>query len=60
MQAAANPGEVGYGTDPDLIRLYQPGELWPLTLSVEQRKTAAALCDCIIPADDVSPSASFT
>ena len=56
--AAAEPGGVGYGTDPDLTRIYKPGELWPLTLNAEQRKTAAALCDCIIPADEVSPSAS--
>ena len=56
--AAAAPGGTGYGTDPDLTRLYKPGELWPLTLNAEQRKAATALCDCIIPADDVSPSAS--
>ena len=39
----------GYGTDPDLTKIYQPGELWPLTLTEVQRRTAAALCDVIIP-----------
>jgi hypothetical protein len=48
----------GYGTDPDLQRIYSPGELWPLTLTAELRRTAAALCDVIIPADAHSPSAS--
>jgi hypothetical protein len=48
----------GYGTDPDLLKSYQPGELWPLTLTDEQRRTAAALCDVILPADSRSPSAS--
>jgi hypothetical protein len=61
---AASEGEVplpvpgGYGTDPQLNKVYQPGELWPLTLTPAQRRTASALCDCIIPADDVSPAAS--
>ena len=48
----------GYGMDPDLGRSYRPGELWPLTLTPEQRATVAALCDVIIPADEESPSAS--
>jgi hypothetical protein len=48
----------GYGTDPDLIKTYNPGELWPLTLTPEQRQTVIALCDTIIPADAKSPSAS--
>ena len=49
---------VGYGTDPDLMKMYKPGDVWPLTLTDAQRKTTAALCDVIIPADDQSPSAS--
>jgi hypothetical protein len=57
-QQAAAPGGTGYGSDPELLRIYQPGELWPLTLSVEQRTCAAALCDLIIPADGMSPAAS--
>ncbi len=48
----------GYGTDPDLLKTYKPGDLWPLTLTPEQRLTAAALCDLIIPADSNSPAAS--
>lgn len=55
---AAAPAAQGYGTDPDLTRHYNPGELWPLTFTNEQRRTAAALCDVIIPADDRSPAAS--
>ena len=26
----------GYGTDPDLLKTYHPGEAWPLTLSTAQ------------------------
>ena len=48
----------GYGTDPDLTKVYKPGELWPLTLTGPQRETARVLCDLIIPADSSSPSAS--
>ena len=55
---ARKPASTGYGMDPDLQRLYAPGELWPLTLTAEQRVTAAALCDVIIPADERSNSAS--
>ena len=29
---AGVPAPKGYGTDPDLLTTYQPGELWPLTL----------------------------
>lgn len=48
----------GYGTDPNLVNSYKPGELWPLTFTAKQRRTATALSDLIIPADDTSPSAS--
>ena len=48
----------GYGTDPDLLKTYTPGELWPLTFTSAQRTTVAALCDVIIPADAKGPSAS--
>jgi hypothetical protein len=47
----------GYGTDPDLTKIYHPGDVWPLTLTPAQRRTAGALCDVIMPADDSSPSA---
>ncbi|HWA86188.1 MAG TPA: gluconate 2-dehydrogenase subunit 3 family protein [Opitutus sp.] len=48
----------GYGTDPDLLKTYKPGDLWPLTFTDAQRRTSAALCDIIIPADEHSPAAS--
>ena len=48
----------GYGTDPDLVKEYKPGDVWPLTMNDAQRRTAAALCDLIIPEDSKSPSAS--
>jgi hypothetical protein len=56
------PGTVvagtGYGTDPNVIKIYKPGMVWDLTLTDDQMKTVAALCDVIIPADDKSPAAS--
>lgn len=52
------PAGVGYGTDPDLVKDYKPGDLWPLTLNEIQKQNAAALCDVIIPADAKGPSAS--
>jgi hypothetical protein len=60
-QAASGVGGIaaeGYGTDPDLLKTYQPGELWPLTLTAAQRATVAALCDTIIPVDSRGPAAS--
>jgi len=48
----------GYGTDPDLLKTYHPGDVWPLTLTAAQRQLAAMLADLIIPADDHSPSAT--
>ena len=48
----------GYGTDPDLTKLYKPGDLWPLSFSEPQRSSAAVICDILFPADDISPSAS--
>ena len=53
---AAN--QAGYGSDPELLKKWRPGGPWPLTLGVQARLTTAALCDLIIPADDVSPAAS--
>ena len=63
---ASSPGSLrqveptmqGYGPDPDLVRAYEKGAFWPLTLNVQQRQLAAALCDLIIPRDEHSPSAS--
>jgi Gluconate 2-dehydrogenase subunit 3 len=55
---AAPPSGEGYGTDPNLLKVYKPGELWPLTFTARQKRTAKVLCDLIIPADATSPSAS--
>jgi len=55
---AAAPSVQGYGTDPELNRGYKPGDVWPLTFTDAQRRTAAALCAVIIPEDDQSPSAA--
>ncbi|WP_395743803.1 gluconate 2-dehydrogenase subunit 3 family protein [Prosthecobacter sp.] len=48
----------GYGPDPVMVKVYKPGDVWPLTLTEPQRRTTRALCDVILPADDTSPSAS--
>ena len=55
---AAAGSDKGYGLDANLLETYNPGDLWPLTLTDAQRRTATALCDIIIPADDKSPAAS--
>ena len=63
---ASPPGDVrrfdptmdGYGPDPDLIKAYEKGAFWSLTLNGQQRQLAAALSDLIIPEDEHSPSAS--
>jgi hypothetical protein len=48
----------GYGPDPVMVKVYKPGDVWPLTLTEPQRRTTRALCDVILPADETSPSAS--
>lgn len=53
----ALPSGVGYGTDPDLLKVYGPGSIWPLTLDERQRRIATALCDLIVPADADGPGA---
>jgi len=59
LPAGAAPAPAhGYGTDPDLIKVYQSGELWPLTFSAAERRTAGVLADLIIPADEHSPGAT--
>lgn len=68
--ASANPAPVapgpgadsataiqGYGKDPDLLRVYQPGELWPLTFTRAQRGSARWLADQILPAAGSAPAA---
>lgn len=56
--AAVTTKARGYGTDPNLVKSYRGGELWPLSFNANQRRCAAALCALIIPADDHSPSAA--
>jgi hypothetical protein len=58
LSFGSSPAAAGYGRDPNLLEVYKPGDLWPLTFNREQRQTATALCDVIIPADDQSPAAS--
>lgn len=58
VPAAAKGKAQPYGSDPRLLDVYHPGELWPLTFSAHERQCATLLCDIIIPADATSPSAS--
>jgi hypothetical protein len=51
-------GARSYGTDPDLTKIYNRGEVWPLTLTEQQRRTVTVLCDVILPADHLGPAAS--
>jgi hypothetical protein len=57
LGAAAQVSQ-GYGTDPNMVKGYQPGDFWPLTLNAAQRHLAGTLADVIIPADEHSPAAS--
>jgi hypothetical protein len=52
-EPAARP--VRPGTDPDLVNPVVP---WDLILTDPELKTVAALCDVILPEEDVSPAAS--
>ena len=52
------PTAHGYGPDPDLVKAYERGAFWPLTMNAQQRQLAATLSDLIIPEDDHSPAAS--
>ena len=45
----ATSAVAGYGTDPKLMEVYKPGDLWPLTLTPEQHRLVAALCNFILP-----------
>lgn len=56
--AAALSKPRGYGPDPSMVKIYQTGELWPLTFTPQQRRTAVALCEVMIPADENSPGAA--
>jgi hypothetical protein len=48
----------GYGTDPKLVLVHKPGDLWPLTFTAAQHKTAGELADVILPRDEYGPAAS--
>jgi hypothetical protein len=52
------PVPNGYGGDPKLTKAYGPGDIWPLTFSAAQRRTAAVLCNTILPGDARSPDAA--
>ena len=52
------PERPGYGTDPDLVRAYQAGDYWPLTLGAAEQASVTVLADLILPADEASPAAS--
>lgn len=54
---AGAPAPRGYGTDPDLQRGYNPGEVWPLTFTPAERAAAAALCGLLLPPDAEGPGA---
>ncbi len=57
-EASGVAAATGYGTDPKVNQIYNPGDFWPLTFTPEQKKTATALADVILPADDFGPAAS--
>ena len=58
LSFGAAQAAAGYGSDPNVMETYKPGDLWPLTFTPEQHQTVSALCDLVIPADEKSPSAS--
>jgi len=61
VSSGAAPAAIsakGYGMDPDLLKGYNPGDVWPLTFNSKQKRVTVALCDVMIPADEKSPKAS--
>jgi len=56
--SAQSPAAKGYGSDPNLGKIYQPGDVWPLTFTAAQKKAASALADVLFPADHLGPAAS--
>jgi hypothetical protein len=48
----------GYGRDPQMVRIHQPGDVWPLTLDPRQQRITKALCDIVVPAQGDAPFAS--
>ena len=55
---AEMPAPTGYGTDPDLLKIYKPGDVWPLTMTPDQKSAAIAFADLLLPADELGPAAS--
>jgi hypothetical protein len=53
-----DPTGKGYGGDPELLKIYKPGVAWKLTMTADQKKTATALADVILPKDQYGPAAS--
>ena len=53
-----DPTWKGYGGDPELLKIYKPGIAWKLTMTADQKKTATALVDVILPKDKYGPAAS--
>ena len=49
---------AGYGTDPKVVGIYNPGDFWPLTFSRDQKNAVTFLADLILPKDDFGPAAS--
>ena len=41
---------TGYGQDPDLLRDYKPGDLWPLTFTAAQRRSQAGFGSPVVTA----------
>ncbi|MEJ1963584.1 MAG: gluconate 2-dehydrogenase subunit 3 family protein [Gammaproteobacteria bacterium] len=54
LRAAAPGVAAGYGTNPDLL---VPRATWPMVLEPAERAVITALCDLILPADGIHPSA---
>jgi hypothetical protein len=52
---AAEPGGVGIGFDPNLLKKEIP---WPRILTTAEKRIVTALADVILPADEFGPAAS--
>jgi len=52
------PGSAGYGTDPRVNGIYNPGDFWPLILEGTQLKIVTLLADLFFPEDYLGPAAS--
>ena len=57
-KATQEPSGQGYGSDPNMNKIYSPGDVWPLTLGTKDKKLVTVLADIILPKDDLGPAAS--